>query len=184
MPQSRSSSHIQIAAEPKLLDHNHRRETMKTRLGFVAGLALMLTIAFVPAAEAKTIKLFVTPVISAQDDCRVATDQIKWSYAFKAKIERKNSPLPRNVIIRYKVLDTATGAQIGGQKVTLKPKKFFKVGALYQYAAGQSITIVLDASFKSPTTGKTFKSHSELPDTAPTIEQMDAAGANLPTCVA
>jgi hypothetical protein len=156
---------------------------MKARLGLVAGLALMLTVVFAPAAEAKTIKLFVQPIIGEQDYCRAATDQVKWSYTFKAKITRKNSPLPKSVIMRYKVIDASTGAQLGGQKITLKPKKFFKVGALITFTANQSVTLVLDASFKSPTTGKTLRSHSELPELVPTVEQLDAA-TGLPACAA
>ena len=155
---------------------------MKTRIGLVAAMALMLTIVFAPAAEAKTIKLFVTPLIGEQDHCRASSDLVKWSYTFKAKISRKNSPLPRNVIIRYKVLDASTGATIVGQKITLKPRKFFKVGLLNTFTAGQSLTIVLDASFKSPTTGKTFKSHTELPESVPTIAQLDAANPPVATC--
>lgn len=157
---------------------------MKSRLGLISGLALMLTIVFAPAAEAKTIKLFVTPIIGEQDHCRASADLVKWSYTFKAKITRKNSPLPKNVVVRYKVLDSATGAQIGAEKITLKPKSFFKVGVLNTFTAGQSLTIVLDASFRSPTNGKTFKSHTELPELVPTIAQLDGANPPVPTCAA
>lgn len=157
---------------------------MKTRFVFVLTAALFVVAALAPSAPAATSKLYVTPYVDYADFCRASVDQVRWSYSFKAKIKRKNSPLPKKVMIKYSVTDSATGQVMISQKLALKPKKYFKIGTQTQYTAGQQLTLTLDASFKLPLTGKTLRSHTVMPDTAPTVEQMDAAATQPPACAA
>jgi hypothetical protein len=145
---------------------------------------LFVAAALAPTAPAATSKLYVTPYLGVVNFCRASTDQVRWNYTFKAKIKRKNSPLPKKVMIKYSVTDNATGQVMVAQKLALKPKKFYKIGAETQYTAGQQLSVTLDASFKSPLTGKTLRSHSVLSDEAPSVAMMDGATTAPPVCAA
>jgi hypothetical protein len=155
---------------------------LKAKLAFSVLCAVVAAAFVAPSAQAVTHKLFVTPLLGYADDCRVSTDQVKWSYTFKAKIKRKNSPLPKRVTIDYAVTDVDTGLVVVEQTLVLKPKKFFKIGALSQYTAGHNLSVRVKASFKSPLTGKRLKSDSTLADAVPTVAMMDAANPPLPAC--
>lgn len=157
---------------------------MKSRIATIFLLTLLAAAASVPSAGAATRKIIVTPVIGYADVCRAETDQIRFSYTFKAKIKRKNAPRPKKVTIKYSVKDDSTGALIVRQTLTLKPRSYFRVGAQMQYAAEQKLKITVDASFKSPLTGKTLKSHSVLDDAIPSVADLDAADPPLPACPA
>ncbi|MBI5309681.1 MAG: hypothetical protein HZB14_01435 [Actinobacteria bacterium] len=143
---------------------------------------LIASMAFTPAAQSATSKLYVTPSFDYTGFCRPAADQLMWAYTFKAKIKRKNSPLPRRVTIKYSVTDANTGAVLVAQTLTLKPRKFYKVGALTTYIAGTPIILRATASFRSPQTGKLLKSKTTFNDAVPTVEQMDANGIPVATC--
>ncbi|MBI4898648.1 MAG: hypothetical protein HY827_09835 [Actinobacteria bacterium] len=157
---------------------------MKTRFAVAIFATLLTVAALAPSAPAATSKLYVTPYMGVVNFCRASTDQVRWSYTFKAKIKRKNSPLPKKVMIKYNVTDSSTGQVMVSQRLTLKPKKFYKIGLETQYTAGQQLSVTLDASFKSPLTGRTLRSHSVLPDSAPTVEMMDGAATAPPACAA
>lgn len=155
---------------------------MKIRIALLASAVLLALGALAPSAQAARSSIKVTPSFDYAGFCRPAPDQLAWSYTFKAKIKRKNSPLPKNVVIRYSVTDSSTGAVLVSQKLTLKPRSFYKVGLLTTYTAGTPITLTANASFKSPLTGRTLKSKTVFPDVVPTVEQMDAAGFPIAPC--
>ncbi len=155
---------------------------MKTRFAVAALAMLLAAVALAPSAPAATSKLYVTPYLGVVNFCRLSTDQVRWNYTFKAKIKRKNSPLPKKVMIKYSVTDNSTGQVMVSQRLSLKPKKFYKIGAETQYTAGQQLSVTLDASFKSPLTGRTLRSHTVLSDSAPTVEVMDGAATAPPAC--
>lgn len=162
---------------------------MKTRFAAVLLAVLLAVAAFAPAAEALTRKLFVTVAPGATGFCRTAADQMKFSYDFKAKIKRKNSPNPRRVVVSYSVTDTATGAVIVSQTLVLKPSRsksrnFYKAGALTQYTAGTNLSVSIKMKFKSPNTGKTIRSSATAPDSVPTVEQLDSLNPPLTACTA
>lgn len=160
---------------------------MKTRFAAVMLAALLAVTVFAPAAEALTRKLYVTPIIGMTEPCRAAPDQVQYSYTFRAKIKRKNSPNPKRVTIKYKVTDLTAGAVVVEQTLVLKPNRskarhFFKVGALAQYTAAHQLQIDVNASFKSPLNGKTYRSTSTVPDSIPTVEALDAINPPLSAC--
>jgi len=155
---------------------------LKLRFALLATAVLVALGAFAPSANAITRKLYVTPQYGFTGFCRPAADQLMWSYTFKAKIKRKNSPLPKKVTIRYRVTDSSTGTLLRSQTLNLKPRRFYKVGLSTTYIAGTPITLTATASFKSPLTGKTLKSTTTVPDTVPTVEQMDADAFPITTC--
>lgn len=162
---------------------------MKTRFVAVSLAASLAAAVFAPAAGALTHKLYVTPIISRVEPCRAATDQVIFAYAFKAKIKRSHSPNPKRVTIRYSVADLETSTYVLAEKLTLKPNRskarnFYKVGAFAQYTAGHQLRIDVDASFKSPLTGKTIRKSSSISDGIPTVEQLDALSSPLPACAA
>lgn len=155
---------------------------MKLRIALLTAVVAAASAVYTPGAQSATSKLFVTPSYDFTNFCRPATDQFAWSYTFKAKIKRKNSPLPKKVTIKYRVTDSSTGALLRSQTLTLKPRSFYKVGLITTYTAGTPITLTATAIFKSPLTGKTFKSKTSVPDTVPTVEQMDAQGIPVAPC--
>lgn len=155
---------------------------MKLRIALLATAVTVALGALAPTADAITRKLYVTPSYDFTNFCRPATDQLAWSYAFKAKIKRKNSPLPKKVTIKYSVTDSSTGGLLLSQTLTLKPRSFYKVGLQVTYTAGTPILLKATASFKSPLTGKTLKSTTSVPDTVPTVEAMDAQGIPVAPC--
>lgn len=156
---------------------------MKIRIVLLATAVTLALGAFAPSANALTRKLFITPEMGQVGYCRAATDQVQFSYTFKAKIKRKNAALPKRVNVKYSVTDMNSGAVVVSQRLTLKPRKYYKVGALTQYQTlGQQLQITADVSARSTINGRMLRSHSVLYDTLPTVEQMDLAATPLPAC--
>lgn len=162
---------------------------MKTRFAAAMLAAVLAATVFAPASEAASSKLYVKVTPGATAFCRAAPDQLTFSYFFKAKITRRNSPNPKRVVVSYRVTDTATGAVIVSQTLVLKPSRsksrnFYKVGALTQYTAGTNLSVSVKMKFKAPNTGRTIRSSATLPDSVPTVEQLDALNPPLLACAA
>lgn len=146
---------------------------MKIRIALLATAAMIALAAFAPSASALTRSLKVTTTPSIVNECRSAPDQAMWSFAYKSTIKRKNVAAPSRVTVRYRVTDAATGALLAEQKLTLKPRKYYKVGLPVIYTAGTQVILKSTATFKNPYNGRNIKASGTDLVNVPTIEQLD-----------
>ena len=155
-----------------------RRSTTTSLVAVLLG-ALILA----PSAGAVKYQRYikVTPLLNMVDSCRAANQTAQWSYTLRAHLKRRNVKRPSSIRMRYEVTDLDTGAVARLQVLKLKPKKYYRVGAPTQYAAGHKLQFQLDVSFKSPINGKRLRNRSISNVVVPTAEQMEQANAAKPS---
>lgn len=156
---------------------------MRFKFLLVAAVAVIASLALVPAAGAKSSSISVTTTPTMIDHCRAAPDQVGFKFQFKAKIKRRNSPKPKNVRVEYRVTDAATGAVLATGKVTLTPRNKFKRNTpQIVVAAGTSLVYNFQSVYNAPRTGKKVKAKGSSTDQVPSVEQLDAINPPLPAC--
>lgn len=158
---------------------------MKIRVALVAAFAMIVLLLPANPASAVTRKFFVTTSYDFTDFCRPAdpVDQVKWSFIYKAKIRRKNSPPAKKIRVNFKVTDTTLNVEVLNETVYLRPEDKFKAtGALTAYTAGHNLRYDMKSSTKSPLTGKMLRATSSYSDVVPTVEQLNQL--LLPACTA
>ncbi|MGH2905724.1 MAG: hypothetical protein ACRDKI_03025 [Solirubrobacterales bacterium] len=154
---------------------------MKIKLALLSSIAVLGSLALVQPAAAKSSSIKVTTTPAIVNLCRPAADQVRFNFEFSAKIKKRNTSNPRNVVVTYKVLDAATGAQLADGKVTLTAHNHWRKQSPAAFAtAGQALTYKLVSVFKAPNTGRKVTAKATLPDQVPTVEQMDQANAQTP----
>lgn len=158
---------------------------MRKKIALLTTFAAVAALALVPSSQAASSSIKVTTSYDFANFCRPAVDQLQYQFVFKAKIKRRNSPLPRNVVVRYRVLDNATGQSYGSGKVTLtKRNKWTNLSNPVIATAGASVTYELTSTYKAPRTGRNVKAKGSFPDQIPTVADLDAANPPLPSCAA
>lgn len=156
---------------------------MRKKIALLTAVAAVAALALVPSSQAASSSIKVTSSYDFANFCRPAVDQLQFQFLFKAKIKRRNSPLPRNVVVRYKVLDAATGTSYGSGKVTLtKRNKWQKLSNPVIAPAGAQVIYDLTSTYKAPRTGRNVKAKASIPDVIPTVAEMDAINPPLPSC--
>jgi hypothetical protein len=162
---------------------------MRSKLALIVFAAAAIAVATGPAtAQAKTIKLYVSPKIDYTDICRINPGSLRFSFLFGAKFTRKNSPYPKSVQFKWTVTDNATGAAvINGTNTLTKRNKWKSTSVPITLTTGGSYIYTIKGSFRSPTTHKllkrTFILPTDGPDQIPTDQQLDTANPPVPACV-
>lgn len=150
--------------------------------------AVIVTSLFsVSAAEAKVVKLFVTPKYGITEECRTP-GVYGFRFTFGAKFTRRNSPYPKSVKFKYTVTDLSTGGTVTSGRATITKRGKWKAKSKpIRLTAPGTYQYRMEGSFKSPQTGKTIRGTDILPpggsERIPTDAEMDAAGVVLPACV-
>src|SRR4051794_9603105 len=100
---------------------------------FALGLAVtILTLSLVPrAVEAAKYEKYikVTPLLNRVDNCRAGPELAQWSYTLRARLARRNVDRPASIRMRYEVTDLDTGVVLRLQTLSLRAKRYYKIGA-------------------------------------------------------
>ncbi|MBJ7347650.1 MAG: hypothetical protein JHC87_03640 [Thermoleophilaceae bacterium] len=159
---------------------------MKSRLSLAAVSVVALAAVIAPSATANSAKTASSIIVTTTYDeinlCLSAPDVVSTDHRFKAKIKKKGTTNPKKVVVTYKVTDLTTGILVIKEKLTLKPKKYTKVGSSVLYTAGHQYQYDYVSVYRAPNTGKNVKAKSKRTDTIPSVESLAALG--LPACAA
>jgi len=156
---------------------------MRSKLALTAVLAAVMLVA-VPNAYAKTSKLLVKGEVGTTDECRIVPGQLRISWIFKAKITRRNSPLPKRVKITYSTVDSSSGAPVASGALTLtKRNKWTAISDALTFNTGGTYDSKFTLSYKAPISHKTVHSNYDLPLTINTDAELDQQNPPLPACV-
>lgn len=154
---------------------------MRKKFALLTAIAALALVAVpVGTAQAKTIKLTVTPTFDLVDACRPAAGQIRFKMEFGAKFKRKNSPYPKSVKYSYTVRDQ-NGVSFASGSVTLTKKGGWKKTTKdITAASGTTIYFSIKGTFRSPSTGKLLKMSDAFSFALATDEELIANG--IPPC--
>ncbi len=160
---------------------------MKPRIIISLIAALTVAIGVTPAASGHTADPSSTIIASLSvasiNKCFLAPDRAQSNTRFSVSFRRTGNPKPKKpkkVKVSYQITDTGDGTVIASETLTLKPRKYKKVGAIAEYIADHSYQLEWKASFRLRENGKMVRGSGSSSITMPSADQL----AMLPGCAA